>query len=97
MARRGSILLGALLGMACVAIVFCAVVVAWPAQALVTPAPPTYVVLPTPSPSALPLVTAAPSSTTPQGDQPAATPTQSSTTPQGDQPAATPSPSSSPS
>jgi hypothetical protein len=70
MARRYSFIFAALLGVVTVLVILAGVVVAMPGQTPALPAPPTFVVLPTPTLTALPIVTPTPTPG-PAGDQPA--------------------------
>ncbi len=63
MSNRMSLLLGAVSGIVAALVLAVAVVVAWPGVNPAIPPRPTAVILPTNSPTPLPLITAAPSAT----------------------------------
>ncbi len=63
MSNRMSLVLGAFTGVLAALLVAVAVVMAWPGVTPATPVPPTPVILPTDTPTPLPVITAAPSGT----------------------------------
>jgi hypothetical protein len=63
MSNRMSLVLGAVSGVVAALVVAAAVVMAWPGVTPTVPGAPTAVILPTPSPTPLPVITAAPSAT----------------------------------
>lgn len=63
MSNRMSVILGAVTGVVAALVLAAAVVMAWPGVNPKIPTPPTAVILPTDSPTPLPVITPAPSAT----------------------------------